>query len=49
VIVDISVDREILGGARLIFRGRFKEVTLSQLVDAYFKNEGSVILAELKP
>ncbi|MDP3770532.1 MAG: hypothetical protein U1A25_02515 [Candidatus Sungbacteria bacterium] len=44
VVLDISYDAMILGGARMIFQGRYKEMTLSQMItDALAKEKTDVL------
>ena len=48
IILEVEVDRQILGGARLVFEGKFREITLARLIDSFFKEEREEILYALK-
>ena len=39
VVTDISFDRSMLGGARIIFGGKYKEMTLAQMITDVLKKE----------
>jgi len=43
IILDINFDRSILGGAKIIFAGRYKEMTLAQMINDVFIKEKSAI------
>ncbi len=48
VILEIELDTAILGGAKIAFAGKFREITLHQLIDNYFQEQGRLIFTELK-
>lgn len=48
VALDISYDGLMLGGARMIFYGKYKEMTLSQMITDVFKKEKTAIKDMIK-
>lgn len=48
IILEIQEDLGVLGGARLVFEGKFKEITLAHLIDSFFKEQREEILYALK-
>lgn len=46
-LVDVGVDRRMLGGARIIFNGRYRQMTLAELVEKILEAEKRTILKEL--
>lgn len=48
VILEIELDPAIIGGAKIAFAGKFREITLHQLIDNYFQEQRRLILTELK-
>ena len=48
IILEVEVDRRILGGACLVFEGKFKEITLAHLIDDLFRERREEILYALK-
>lgn len=47
IILDIQRDASLLGGARLIFRGRYKEISLPQFIDEAGAREKEAILRQI--
>ena len=48
VVLDIGYDGSMLGGARIIFGGRYKEMTLAQMITDVFAKEKTAILGMIK-
>lgn len=48
ILLDISYDTLILGGARIIFQGRYKELTLSQMITDVLAKEKTNVLKLIK-
>ena len=48
VLLEISYDTLILGGARIIFQGRYKELTLSQMITDVLAKEKINVLKLIK-
>ena len=48
VVLDIGYDGLMLGGARIIFGGRYKEMTLAQMITDVFAKEKTTILKMIK-
>ena len=48
VLLEISYDTLILGGARIIFQGRYKELTLSQMITDVLAKEKISVLKLIK-
>ena len=48
IVLDMSYDGSILGGARIIFGGRYKEMTLAQMITDVFKKEKTAVLGIMK-
>lgn len=48
MILEIELDPAILGGAKMAFAGKFREITLYQLIDNYFQEQRSHILTEVR-
>lgn len=47
IILDVQRDASLLGGARLIFRGKYKEVSLPQFIDEAGAREKEAILRQI--
>ena len=48
VVLDISYDSMMLGGVRIIFAGRYKEMTLAQMITEILIKEKTTIRAMIK-
>lgn len=48
VVLDIGYDGSTLGGARIIFNGRYKEMTLAQMITDVLMREKSVVMGMIK-
>ena len=48
VVLDISYDSSMLGGARIIFGGRYKEMTLAQIVTNVLVKEKTTVMEMIK-
>ena len=48
VVLDIEYDRSMLGGARIIFSGRYKEITLAQMITDTFIKEKKTVMEMIK-
>ena len=48
IVLDISYDALMLGGARIIFGGRYKEMTLAQMITDTLAKEKTAILGMIK-
>lgn len=48
IVLDISYDTLILGGARMIFQGKYKESTLSQMITDVLAKEKTNVLKLIK-
>ena len=48
VVLDISYDASILGGARIIFQGKYKELTLSQMITDTLAKEKTDVFKLIK-
>ena len=48
VVLDISYDGSMVGGAKIIFGGRYKEVTLAQIITDALVKEKTVIMRMFK-
>lgn len=48
VALDIGYDASILGGARIIFSGRYKEMTLAQMITESMAKEKTIIMGMIK-
>lgn len=43
VIMDISIDRTLLGGSRISFGGRYKEINLASIIESALGNQREII------
>ena len=48
VVLDINYDGSMLGGARIIFKGRYKEVTLAQMITEVLAKEKTTVMGMIK-
>lgn len=48
IMLDIEYDGSILGGARIIFNGRYKEMTLAQMITDTLTKEKTTIMGMIK-
>lgn len=48
VVLDIGYDGSILGGARIIFNGRYKEMTLAQMITDILVKEKTTVMGMIK-
>ena len=48
IVLDISYDSMMLGGARIIFAGRYKEMTLAQMITEILVKEKTAIRGMIK-
>lgn len=48
LILDITVDKEILGGATISFNGFYKDLSLKKVLDDIYKNNREVFSSALK-
>lgn len=48
VVLDIGYDGSILGGARIIFNGRYKEMTLAQMITDILAKEKTRVMEMIK-
>ncbi len=48
IILDMSYDGSIFGGARIIFEGKYKEITLGQMITNVLEREKGVIIKMIK-
>jgi F0F1-type ATP synthase delta subunit len=47
-VLDIGYDASILGGVRVIFSGRYKEMTLAQMITDAMVKEKKIIMGMIK-
>ncbi|OGZ96437.1 MAG: hypothetical protein A2847_02275 [Candidatus Sungbacteria bacterium RIFCSPHIGHO2_01_FULL_50_25] len=47
-VLDIARDSAIVGGARLVYKGRYKEYTLSEMIKSVFEKKRDIVLRELQ-
>ena len=43
IILDVICDRTVLGGARFVFEGRYREYTLAKKIEKFFENDREYI------
>ena len=48
IVLDIVRDRSVVGGARIIFHGHYKENTLVEMIRDVFERKRDIVMRELQ-
>ena len=48
IVLDIVMDRTVVGGARIVFLGKYRENTLVDMVKSVFETKRDIVMKELR-